>query len=72
VGSLGDSRSWSFADYIPKGTLGTSELTTAQNTQGKAMLIQIVSMLTKLGRRNHEVRENPAPYGKFDYDNDNE
>jgi len=25
VGSLGDSRSWSFADYIPKRTLGTSE-----------------------------------------------
>jgi hypothetical protein len=47
-------------------------LTTAQNTQGKTMLIRIVSMLTKLGRRNHEVRENPVPYGKFDYENDND
>jgi four helix bundle protein len=47
-------------------------LTTAQNTQGKTMLIRIVSMLTKLGRRNHEVRENPVPYGNFDYDNDND
>ena len=45
-------------------------LTTAHNTQGKTMFIRIVSMLTKLGRRNHEVRENPVPYGKFDYDND--
>jgi hypothetical protein len=40
--------------------------------QGKTMLIRIVSMLTKLGRRNHEVRENPVPYGNFDYDNDND
>jgi hypothetical protein len=47
-------------------------LTTAQNTQGKTMFIRIVSMLTKLGRRNHEVRENPVPYGKFDYENDND
>ena len=36
------------------------------------MLIRIVSMLTKLGRRNHEVRENPVPYGNFDNDNDND
>jgi hypothetical protein len=30
-------------------------------------------LLTRLGRRNHEVRENPVLYGKFDYDdNDND
>ena len=28
--------------------------------------------LTKLGRRNHELREKPAVYGAYDYDNDNE
>jgi hypothetical protein len=37
------------------------------------MLIRIVSMLTKLGRRNHEVRENPDRYhDHVDYDNDND
>jgi hypothetical protein len=35
------------------------------------MLIRIVSMLTKLGQRNHEVRENPDRYDHHDYDNDN-
>jgi hypothetical protein len=46
----------------------------AQNAQGKAMLTRIVSMLTKLGQRNHEVRENSGPYDSFDNDNgkDNE
>jgi hypothetical protein len=29
-------------------------------------------MLTKLGRRNHEVREDPVPCGSFDYDYDND
>jgi hypothetical protein len=29
-------------------------------------------MLTKLGQRNHEVRENPGRYGDLDYDNDND
>ncbi len=28
-------------------------------------------MLTKLGQRSHEVRENSGRYGNFDYDNDN-
>jgi hypothetical protein len=34
------------------------------------MLIRIVSMLTKLGRREHELRKDALSYG--DYDNDNE
>jgi len=29
-------------------------------------------MLTNLGQRNHEVREDSGPYGSFDNDNDNE
>jgi len=41
-----------------------------RNVQGKAMLIRLVSMLTKLGRRNHELREEETLYG--DNDNDNE
>ena len=27
-------------------------------------------MLTRLGRRNHELREERAVYGDYDYDND--
>jgi hypothetical protein len=34
--------------------------------------IRIVSMLTTLGQRNHEVRENPGGYGHLDYDYDND
>ncbi len=34
-----------------------------QNREGKAMLQRIVSMLTKLGRRSHELREDRAAYG---------
>jgi hypothetical protein len=45
-------------------------LSPEQNGRGKAMLLRIVSMLTQLGRRDHELREGPAVYG--DYDNDNE
>ena len=40
------------------------------NGQGKTMLLRVVSMLTKLGRRNHELREERAFYD--DYDSDNE
>jgi len=47
-------------------------LAAAQNAQGKAMLTLIVSMLTKLGQRNHEVRENSGPYHSSDNDNDND
>ena len=47
-------------------------LSPEQNLQGKTMLLRIVSMLTKLGRRNHELREEPARYGGHDYDNDND
>ena len=43
-----------------------------QNGRGKAMPLRIVSMLTKLGRGNHELREEPAVCGDRDYDNDNE
>jgi len=42
------------------------------NGEGKTMLLRIVSMLTKLARRDHELREEPARYGVDDYDNDNE
>jgi hypothetical protein len=47
-------------------------LAAAQNAQGKTMLTRIVSMLTKLGQRNHEVRENFGRYDGFDNDNDND
>jgi len=36
------------------------------------MLARIVSMRTKLGQRNHEVRENSGGYDSFDNDNDND
>jgi hypothetical protein len=36
------------------------------------MLTPIVTMLTKLGRRNHEVREVTVSCSDFDYDNDND
>jgi four helix bundle protein len=47
-------------------------LAAAQNAQGKAMLTRILSMLTKLGQRNHAVRENSGPYDRCDSDNDND
>jgi four helix bundle protein len=47
-------------------------LSVAPHVQGKTMLTRIVSMLTKLGRRSHEVREVTVSYSGFDYDNDNE
>jgi four helix bundle protein len=47
-------------------------LTAVENAQGKTMLIRIVAMLTKLGERSHEVRENPGCYDKLDYDSDND
>jgi four helix bundle protein len=47
-------------------------LAAAQNAQGTAMLARIVSMLTKFGQRDHEVRENSGPYDSFDNDNDND
>jgi len=43
-----------------------------ENRKGKAMLVRVVSMLTKLGRYKPQMREDPAPYGRCDYDNDNE
>ena len=43
-----------------------------QNTEAKTMLLRIVSMLTKLARRDHELGEEPARYGVDDYDNDND
>jgi four helix bundle protein len=45
-------------------------LADAQNAQGKAMLTRIVSMPTKLGQRDHAVRENSGPYDSFDNDNE--
>ena len=47
-------------------------LTADQNVQGKTMLVRIVSMLTKLARRNHEVREDSGRYDYSDYDKDND
>jgi hypothetical protein len=38
---------------------------------GETRLIRIVSMLTTLGQRSHEVRENPGFYDNHDNDNDN-
>ena len=43
-------------------------LSTERKTKGEVMLVRIVSMLTKLSRHNHELREDAAPYG--DHDND--
>jgi hypothetical protein len=36
------------------------------------MLTRIASMLTKLGQRNHEVRELTVSYSGFDYGNDSD
>ncbi len=47
-------------------------LSAEQNLRGKAMLARIVSMLTRLGRRDHEIRDDSAVGGDYDYDNDNE
>ena len=44
-------------------------LTADQDTTGKAMLHRIVSMLTKLGQRNHELREDSTHYCIVDSDN---
>ncbi|MCH8218834.1 MAG: four helix bundle protein [Planctomycetes bacterium] len=52
-------------------TLEISEvLDCSESKDGKAMLIRIVSMLTKLGRRDGCVKESPGEYGGYDYDND--
>ncbi len=48
---------------------GCRALSPEQNREGKKMLLRIVSMLTKLARRDHELREEPAGYGYQDYDN---
>ena len=45
-----------------------SALSAAENGQGKEMLIRIVSMLTKLGQRSHEVREDSEGYRDCDDD----
>ena len=47
-------------------------LTAADNAHGQAMLVRIVSMLTKLGGRPRDVREGRGEYGRVDYDNDND
>jgi len=47
-------------------------LTAEKNAQGKTMLIRIVAMLTRLGQRSHEVRENPGRWDNLDYDYDND
>jgi hypothetical protein len=42
----------------------------ARNAPGKTMPTRIVSMLTKLGQQDHEVRENSGGYDSFDNDNE--
>ena len=42
-------------------------LSPARSLEGKMMLLRIVSMVTRLAQRDHELREEPARYG--DYDN---
>ena len=43
-----------------------------ENQEGKAMLLRIVSMLTKLGKRNYEAGEDTMIYPDYDYDNDHD
>ena len=43
-----------------------------ENENWKAMLIRIVSMLTKLGRREYGVNEDETGYGDYDNDHDND
>jgi four helix bundle protein len=57
---------------IPDCLEACAVLSVARNAQGKTMSTRIVSMLTKLGRRNHEVREVTVSYSGFDCDNDND
>ena len=47
-------------------------LEASENGIGKAMLVRIVSMLTKLGRRKHGVREDVFSYGDYDNEDDND
>lgn len=49
-----------------------SILDVSESSNGKMMLIRIVSMLTKLGKRENIVREDSSSYGDYEYDNDNE
>ncbi len=45
-------------------------LSAEKSDRGKTMLVRIVSMLTKLSRCSHELREESTRYGDHDYDND--
>ena len=47
-------------------------ITPVENQQAKDMLIRIVSMLTKLGKRNYQVEEPSPLYGDYDHDNDHD
>ena len=47
-------------------------LSVDESMAGKEMLVRIVSMLTRLGRREHGVREAPSVYGDYDYEHDND
>ena len=51
-------------------------ISASEGEESKAMLIRIVSMLTKLGRRESTVNEDQAGYGSDlidnDYDHDND
>ncbi len=43
-----------------------------ENDEGKTMLVRIVSMLTRLGRRQYSVNEELIDYGHYDNDHDND
>jgi len=57
---------------IQDGLEACEGLAAAQDAQGKAILTRIVSMLTKLGQRNHQVRESSGPCDSFDDDDDDD
>ncbi len=48
------------------------QLPSEKNKDGKAILIRVVSMLTRLGQLNHEIRDVSKQYCSVDYDNDND
>lgn len=44
----------------------------AESEEGKRVLLRIVSMLTKLGKRDSQIHEDPVPFGDYDDDYDND
>ncbi|MDQ2069877.1 four helix bundle protein [Natronospira bacteriovora] len=50
----------------------TDAMDAAQSAEGKAMLVRIVSMLTRLGAKSLMAREASGEYALVDNDNDND